>query len=402
MNIVRKIYCRIFQKIMYLATPLLPFREPKLLNDILSILDVIKEKKIDSVMLVTGKRIRSSGLTLPLENALKDNNIVCTIYDHTLPNPTSGNVYEAKELYLENNCKGIFAFGGGSVMDCAKALGALIARPKMTLKKMQGLIKIRKKLPTLIAIPTTAGSGSETTVAAVIVDSMTHHKYVINDFCLIPEYAVMMPSVTISLPQHITAITGMDALTHAIEAYIGKSKTKKTKKASEEAVKLILKNLKTAYDDGKNLEARKNMLYASYLAGTAFTKSYVGYVHAVAHPLGGKYQVAHGLANAVLLPHVLREYKSKVSKSLSQLAKISGLVDDNVSEYEAAEIFILHIENMNTYMGIPKKLECIRKSDIPEMAKLADKEANPLYPVPVLWDCKELEKIYLLICNENN
>ena len=402
MNIVRKIYCRIFQKIMYLATPLLPFREPKLLNDILSIIDVLKEKKIDSVMLVTGKRIRSSGLTLPLENALKDNNIVCTIYDNTLPNPTSGNVYEAKELYLANNCKGIIAFGGGSVMDCAKALGALIARPKMTLKKMQGLIKIRKKLPTLIAIPTTAGSGSETTVAAVIVDSMTHHKYVINDFCLIPEYAVMMPSVTINLPQHITAITGMDALTHAIEAYIGKSKTKKTKKASEEAVKLILKNLKTAYDDGKNLEARKNMLYASYLAGTAFTRSYVGYVHAVAHPLGGKYQVAHGLANAVLLPHVLREYKSKVSKSLSQLAKISGLVDDNVSDYEAAEIFILHIENMNTYMGIPKKLECIRKSDIPLMAKLADKEANPLYPVPVLWDCKELEKIYSLICNDNN
>jgi alcohol dehydrogenase class IV len=170
MNIVKKIYCRIFQKVMHLAIPLLPYREPKLLDDITNVIDILKEKNIDSVMLVTGKRIKASGLTLPLEQLLHENNILCTIYDNTLPNPTSNNVYEAKKLYLANNCKGIIAFGGGSVMDCAKAMGALIVKPKMNLEKMAGLIKVRKKLPCLIAIPTTAGSGSEVTVASVIVD----------------------------------------------------------------------------------------------------------------------------------------------------------------------------------------------------------------------------------------
>lgn len=398
MKLCKKIYCRIFQKVMHILIPFFPYREPKILNETLDIINVIKEKHIKNVMIITGKRIRGRGLTLPLENLLLEYNIAYTIYDGTLPNPTSDNVLEAKEMYLANKCEGIIAFGGGSVMDCAKALGAQIVRPKMTLKKMQGLIKIRKKLPLLIAIPTTAGSGSEATVASVIVDRETHHKYVINDFCLIPEYAAMMPSVTVSLPQYITAITGMDALTHAVEVYIGKSMTKKSKKAAEEAVKLIFENLEKAYIDGKNLEARKNMLYASYLAGTAFTKSYVGYVHAVAHPLGGQYGVAHGLANAVLLPHVLKAYGKSVIKPLANLAKLVGLPGEN--DEILAQMFISKIEEMNNKMGISAKLDCVRKDDIPLMAKLADKEANPLYPVPFLWDAKELEKLYLLICNE--
>lgn len=400
MNIVKKIYCRSFQKVMRILIPFMPYREPKLLNNIEDIVNVIKEKNIQNVMLVTGEKIRGRGLTLPLETCLKENDILCSVYDGTLQNPTSDNVEEAKTLYLENNCQGIIAFGGGSVMDCAKALGAMIVRPKKSLKKMQGLIKIRRKLPLLIAVPTTAGSGSETTVACVIVDSKTHHKYVINDFCLIPRYAAMLPSVTVGLPKHITAITGMDALTHAVEVYVGKAKTKKSKKAAEEAIKLIFDNLETAYNNPENLEARKNMLHASNLAGTAFTKSYVGYVHAAAHPLGGKYGVAHGLANAVLLPHVLRAYGSSVFKTLSYLAKLVGIADENTPKEEAAIIFISTIEQMNKRMDIPTKLDCVRKEDISEMAKYADKEANPLYPVPVLWNAKELEKLYLLISNE--
>ena len=371
-----------------------------LLDDYFGIINVLKEKKINSVMLITGKRVRGYGLTTPLEELLKDNCISCTIYDGTLQNPTSNNVEEARNLYLENKCKSLIAFGGGSVMDCAKALGARIVRPKKSLKKMQGLIKVCKKLPLFFAIPTTAGSGSEATVASVIVDSETHHKYVINDFCLIPHYAIMSPSVTVSLPKHITSTTGMDALTHALEVYIGKSMTRKSRKAAEEAIKLIFENLEKAYFDGQDLIARKNMLHASYLAGTAFTKSYVGYVHALAHPLGGKYGVAHGLANAVLLPHVLRAYTKAVVRPLANLAKLVGLVDDNVSKEEAAEIFILHIEKMNKTMEIPNKLDCIRLEDIPFMAKLADKEANPLYPVPVLWGAKELENLYLVVCNK--
>ena len=398
MNIFKKIYCRIFQKVMFLAIPLLPYREPTLLNETKEIIYILKNKKVNSILLMTGKSVRRLGYTNELENLLEANNIKYVLFDETLPNPTSDNVEKAKELYISNQCESIIAFGGGSVMDCAKAVGARIVRPKIPLKKMQGLIKIRKSLPLLIAIPTTAGTGSEVTVASVIIDSNTQHKFVISDFCLIPHYALLNPLVTVDLPKHITSTTGMDALTHAVEAYIGKSRTKKTKKAAEEAVKLIFDNLEKVYNEPNNLEARKNMLYASYLAGKAFTVSYVGYVHAIAHTLGGKYGVSHGLANAIILPKVLRAYGKGVHKRLGQLARAIGLADNNISNERASEIFILCIEEMNRRMEIPNRFDCIKKDDIPAMAKTAEKEGNPLYPVPLLWDVKELEKIYLEIC----
>lgn len=402
MNAFRKFASRVFQKIMHVAIPILPYREPKLLHTHDDVVKILKENKIENVMIVTDKGIRNLGLTESLEQSLSEGEIECTVYDGTMPNPTSDNVAEATDLYAKNGCKGLIAFGGGSAMDCAKAVGAKIARPKMPLAKMQGLIKIHKTLPLLIAIPTTAGTGSETTVASVIVDSKTHHKYVINDFCLIPKYALLDPKVTLGLPKHLTATTGMDALTHAIEAYIGKSRTNGTKVAAENATRLIFENLERAYENGNDIEARANMLHASYLAGTAFTKSYVGYVHAVAHTLGGKYGIAHGLANAVLLPKVLRAYGSYATERLAELAIAVGLTDTATPAIEAAEIIISHIEKMNRKMGIPTSFPALRMVDIPDMAKLADKEANPLYPVPVLWDAKELEKLYHLVCSGEN
>lgn len=168
-------------------------------------------------------------------------------------------------------------------MDCAKAVAVCAAKPGKSLEKMKGILKVHTKLPLIIAIPTTAGTGSETTLAAVITDAETRHKYAINDFPLIPRYAVLDPKVTLSLPPHITATTGMDALTHAVEAFIGNSTTYGTRKDALMAVRLIFENLDTAYADGNNIEARRNMLKASFYAGCAFTKSYVGYVHAVAH-----------------------------------------------------------------------------------------------------------------------
>ena len=402
MNAARKFASRIFQRIMYAAIPLLPYREPKLLHTHDDVVSILKENKTENVMVVTDKGIRSLGLTESLEQSLSDAEIECTVYDGTMPNPTSDNVDDATDLYVKKGCQALIAFGGGSAMDCAKAVGARIARPKMPLSKMQGLLKIHKSIPLLIAIPTTAGTGSETTVASVIVDSKTHHKYVINDFCLIPKYALLDPEVTIGLPKHLTATTGMDALTHAIEAYIGKSRTKGTKSAAETAVKLIFENLESAYNNGSDIDARANMLHASYLAGTAFTKSYVGYVHAVAHTLGGKYGIAHGLANAVLLPKILRAYGSYATKRLAELSKAVGLTDTATPETDAAEMIISHIEKMNERMGIPTSFPALRKADISDMAKLADKEANPLYPVPVLWDAKELEKLYHLVCSGEN
>lgn len=394
MKTIQKIYCRTFQTVMRYAIPLLPYREPKLLDGFDDVVRVLVKEQKKNVMLITDQNIHKLGLTSPLENALRQSNISCVVFNETNVNPTISNVENARSVYLQNNCQAIIAFGGGSPMDCAKALGARIACPGKPLNKMKGLLKVRKKIPLLIAIPTTAGTGSETTLAAVITDDKTHHKYPINDFNLIPQYAVMAPEVTLGLPSGLTATTGMDALTHALEVYIGRSMTKETKKNSLKAIKLIFENLENAYTDGNNLEARKNMLKASYLAGTAFTKSYVGYVHAVAHSLGGKYGVPHGLANAVLLPHVLRAYGDSVTEKSADLAYETGLVKKEVSIKDAAEIFLCKIEEMNRNMQIPTVIKELKKEEIPELAKLADKEANPLYPVPRLWDAKELEKIY--------
>ena len=400
MNVVRRIIHRSFGALMYAMIPLFPYREPKLVDGIGGVADLLAEKGITRVMLVTGPRVRGSGLTKPLEEKLSGAGVACTVYDGTLQNPTSDNVEEALKLYIGGGCEALIAFGGGSVMDCAKAIGARVVRPRAELSKMAGLIKVRRRLPLLIAIPTTAGTGSETTVASVIVDSATHRKYVINDFCLIPHYALLDPAVTVGLPPHLTATTGMDALTHAVEAYIGRARTKSTRAAAEEAVRLIFGNIERAYKNGEDISARAAMLRASYLAGLAFTKSYVGYVHAVAHTLGGKYGIAHGYANAVLLPKVLRAYGKHAQKPLAELARAVGISDSAADDKCAAEAIISHIEGMNERMGIPRSLDCIVREDIPAMAKIADKEANPLYPVPELRDAKELEEIYLLALEE--
>ena len=325
------------------------------------------------------------------------NKIKYFIYDETIPNPTITNIEDALKIYNENNCEAIIAFGGGSVMDCAKMVGARVAKPNKTIAKMKGLLKIRKQIPTLIAIPTTAGTGSETTVTAVITDAETKRKYTINDFNLIPHYAVLDESLTLKLPPHLTSTTGMDALTHAIEAFIGNSTTKDTRQYSLEAMRLIFQNIEKVYEDGSNARARKHMLKASYLAGLAFTRSYVGYVHAVAHTLGGEYHTPHGLANAVILPYVLSEYGSKIHKKLKTIAVYCGIAHSYDSEQIASSKLINRILELNEKMGIPKAFNFIKKDDIPRLAKYASTEANPLYPVPVLMSAKELQKFYYKI-----
>ena len=284
-------------------------------------------------------------------------------------------------------------------MDCAKATGARVAKPNKSLSKMKGVLKVNKKIPLLIAVPTTAGTGSETTLAAVITDSKTRHKYAINDFVLIPRYALLDASLTVGLPKHITSTTGMDALTHAIEAYIGKSTTKQTRRCAKFAVKTIFENILEVYNNGQNLQARQNMLEASYNAGLAFTKSYVGYVHAIAHSLGGKYNIPHGLANAIILPYVLKRFGKSIYKKLWQLGIYAGLFDESVSYETGAKMFIAKIEQLNSEMNIPTKIEQIIDDDIASLAKTADQEANPLYPVPVLLTAKELEELYIKIKN---
>lgn len=259
---------------------------------------------------------------------------------------------------------------------------------------MGGILKVRKELPLLMAVPTTAGTGSETTLAAVITDAETRHKYAINDFPLIPRVAVLDSKITKSLPPSVTATTGLDALTHAVEAYIGRSTTMKTRRDALLATRLIFKYLDTAYTDGSDLRARRRMLHAAFYAGCAFTKSYVGYVHAIAHSLGGEYNVPHGLANAVILPMILEAYGPAVYPKLATLAIEAGVADEHTPQEEAAKNFIEAVKAMKKRFGIGDTIPEIREEDIPKLARYADKEANPLYPVPVLWNAKELETFY--------
>lgn len=401
MNRLRKAYCRTFQTVFKIALPFLPYRTPKIIGSVKDLPEVIQKNKCKKALIITDPGIQRLGLLSPLEKALCESSVPYAIYGKTVANPTTANVSEAVALYKESGCDCIIGLGGGSSMDCAKAAGACIAKPRQSLAKMKGILKVRKKLPLLIAIPTTAGTGSETTLAAVITDAGTRHKYPINDFPLIPRYAVLDPRVTLSLPPSITASTGMDALTHAVEAYIGNSTTHGTRTNALMAVSLIFENIDTAYSDGANVEARKNMLHAAYYAGCAFTKSYVGYVHAVAHSLGGEYNVPHGLANAVLLPFVLESYGSCIHKKLHRLAVAAGVSSEDTPCGEAARQFIDAIKEMKKRFGIGDTIKEIRREDIPRLARYADKEANPLYPVPVLKNAKELEEYYYLLMEEN-
>lgn len=394
MNPFSRLFCRGYQICFRLALPLLPYRQPELLTAVTDIPSLLQREHIGRALLITDAPLRALGLTQELEKALSQAGIACAVYDGVVPNPTVDNVEQCRALYLESGAQAMIAFGGGSPMDCAKAAGARIARPQKAVQAMGGLLKVLRKTPLLIAVPTTAGTGSETTLAAVITDPATHYKYPINDFSLIPDAAVLDYHVTLGLPKQITATTGMDALTHAVEAYIGRSTTKLTRAMAEEAVTLIAKYLLRAYRDGQDAEARTQMLRAAHDAGIAFTRSYVGYVHGVAHSLGGQYGVPHGLANAVILPYFLEEYGPSCHKALARLARKAGIAEETAADEPAAKAFIAWVWEMNRAMEIPSCIPEIRTADIPTLAAHAAKESNPLYPVPKLMDAQELETMY--------
>ncbi len=397
---MNKLYCRAFQKSFYLVSKVMPYRQPERIEgaNCLDLLPArIKKDGLETVLLVTDAGLVSFGYIQPFVEKCEAANLRVVVYDQTVPNPTITNIEEAKALYDGHQCQGIIAFGGGSPMDCAKGVAALVAKPGKTIPQLKGVMKIRKEMPPFYAIPTTAGTGSEATVAAVVTNSETHEKYALMDPVLIPHVAVLDPMLTVKLPPFVTATTGMDALTHAVEAYIGKSNTKETIEASRKAVKIIFNDLYEAYTNPTNVEARANMQEASYLAGFAFTRAFVGNVHAIAHTLGGFYQVPHGLANAVLLPYVLDFYGETVYESLAELADLVHLTEGAQSNKQKAEAFIAAIRQMNEQMAIPTKLEGIVNRDIPEMVQRALKEANPLYPVPKIMNASEMHYIYQMV-----
>ena len=394
-------FYRCYQQTMRLAEYFLGIKEPLTIEGegaLLKVPSLLKGVKLYRPIVVTDNGIHSLGLLNPLFEALKTENIAFAYFHDVVANPTIKNVEDGLKIFKENNCDSVIAVGGGSAMDAAKMIAARSVRPKKSVEKMKGILKVGKRLPFFIAVPTTAGTGSETTLAAVIVNQDTHHKYACDDPHLIPRLAVLDPTLLIGLPPKITSTTGMDALTHAVEAYIGQENTKKTKKAAIEAVKLINENLYDSYKDGKNLEKRAKMQKAAFLAGVAFTRAYVGYVHAIAHSLGGKYNVPHGLANAIILPYVLEAFGKKAHKRLAELSDAISLCEKSMSNEEKAKAFITWIRKMNASMDIPEKFDIkYVDADVQEMIGHAIKEGNPLYPVPKEFNREDFKKIYRIV-----
>ena len=334
------------------------------------------------ILIVTDAVIAKLGLLKDLTDALAAGGAAWATFDEITPDAPIPLIERGIDFYREHGCEAIVAVGGGSSMDAAKAIAVSIANPKKNLRSLAGYFKgLNTPIP-IYAVPTTAGTGSEVTVAAVIADPERRSKLVIVDPRMVPKMAALDPSLCTGLPPHITAATGIDALTHAVESFVGNWATPYTDGMALSAVGLIFENLRTACSDGGNLQAREKMLLASTYAGMAFTRANVGYVHAIAHQFGGRYHTPHGLANAIVLPHVLRFSLPDITDRLATLAVRAGLGDEGESEDVLAQKFIDGVVALERDLGIPTHLNALQEADIPALARAACHEAHTGYPVP--------------------
>lgn len=334
------------------------------------------------ILIVTDSIISKLGLLDDLTNALTAGGAEYVIFDAITPDAPIPLIEDGIDFYWEHGCDAIVAFGGGSSMDASKAIAAAVSNPGKSLRELAGYFKGLQTPVKIYAVPTTAGTGSEVTVAAVISDPKSHTKLVIVDTRLVPKMAALDPCLMTGLPPHITAATGIDALTHAIEAFVGKWANPYTDDMALSAVGLIFDNLRVAYSDGKNLEAREKMALAATYAGLAFTRANVGYVHAIAHQFGGKYHTPHGLANAIVLPLVLKYSLPAIIDRLALLAVRAKLGRENEADDVLAQKFLDAVDQLNLDLGIPTFLAALKASDIPKLAEAACHEAHTGYPVP--------------------
>lgn len=381
------------QKVLKVVANNLPFPKPTLFNgpgSSLELCDAIAQMDVERVLIVTDSMLVKLGLLDKIIARLNENGVQTAIYDGVLPDPTYSQVEEGLAILQENDCQAVLAVGGGSPIDAAKVICACATNKKAP-KKLAGMFKVFKPILPLYAIPTTAGTGSEVTIAAVVSDPVSHQKTPVMDPKVMPQMAALDAELMVGLPAPITAATGMDALTHAVEAYISANALEDTDACALAAVRLIMENLPKAYKNGKDLEARQAMAQASFYAGLAFTRAGVGYVHAIAHNFGAKYHTPHGLANAIVLPHVLDYSRDSVIDRLAKLAQVSGLGKAGQSNAQLADLFIAHIRQMNLDMKIPSVLDTLRPEDIPEITKNALKEAHFTYAVPKYMDTATCE-----------
>jgi len=355
-------------------------------------------------LVVTDKGVVKAGVVKKVQAVLKAAGIAHEIFDETVPNPTDKNVEDCRKLYEKKHCDCLVAVGGGSSMDCAKGCG-VVAGGKKSINELEGMGLVERAMPFFVAIPTTAGTGSETTLFAVITSTKEAHprKMVVADPRMLPNVGIVDPLLMLGLPPHVTAATGMDAMTHAVEGYISKFSFDYPDAFCKESIRLIAKYLPRATGNGQDVEAREKMAYAQTIAGMGFSNAGVGVVHGMAHPLSAFYNIAHGDANAVLLPYGLEYNKMTRMDKIAVIAELIGLKLYDLSTLEMANAAVQGIQELNALLGIPRTISelakqrglKVNKKDIPALAKDAMHDISMTFTprVPTL---KEVEALYEL------
>lgn len=388
-------YSRVRQLFFSVVMGLLPDTQQKISGpgSLCKAVDLLTQQDVHSVLLVTTPGMIKRGTLDELLTGLAAQGIQTHLYSDVLPDPTDECAMACAQRYSEGSCQALLAIGGGSVIDCAKIAGALAINPGASVADISGFMRVKKRLSYFIAVPTTAGTGSEVTAGAVITNVSNHVKHPVNDLRLVPTVAILDPCLTVSMPANLTAYTGIDALSHAVEAYTNRFSQQKTRQAACQAVQAIFANLPRAYEHGLDMQARTALLEASYDAGYAITHNYVGYVHAISHAVGALYGLPHGYINAVLMPHVLQKYGSAVYKPLAELACCAGVAKDGASAQHNAMAFIDALNKLNERFGIPRSLAELSQKDFDLIATRALAEGNPTYPVPVIWDKQDIIEV---------
>ncbi|MHA2713096.1 iron-containing alcohol dehydrogenase [Vibrio owensii] len=375
------------------AAYILPLPKPTLFSgsgSINELTEAIADLGFKKLLLVTDEGLVKIGMAEQVAESARTRGLDVALYAEVKPDPTYDQVERGLNVYLESGCDAILALGGGSAMDCAKVIAARVTNKK-SIKRLAGLFRVWRTPAPLFVIPTTSGTGSEVTVAAVVSEPDTHHKTPLMDPKLVPLMAALDANLLVGLPAKITADTGIDALTHAIEAYISRNATTETKAYSVAAIKLIFQYLPRAVEEGSDIQARQKMAMASYYAGLAFTKASLGYVHAFAHNLGAKYGLPHGMANGLALLPVLRFSFSEIEPQLAALSE--ALIDVQSEAMPNAQAFLERLEGLYNEIGIEQTSSLLKTSDTDELVTLILKEAHWNYPVPKFMNEEECAQL---------
>ena len=395
----RKPLLRTLKPTMARSMYLLPPQESALLQragSVKRLPALIRAQGIHKPLIVTDPMLMEIKLLDGLLAACEALGLPYAVYDGVQPNPSIENIEDAYGLYLKNGCDAVVGFGGGSSMDCAKVVAGRVVRPHLSTERLGGYFKVMlpfpKKLPRIFAVPTTAGTGAETTSAAVVTDPEKNTKYTVNDFLLHPHFIVLDPELTLGLPPFFTAITAMDALSHAVEGYIGGAHCRVTDIYSESAIRMIFENVAKVVQDGSDIAARSQMLLASYYAGIVLNRALTGYVHPFAHKIGGMYHLPHGRVIGAVLPLVFEFYGTTVHRRLAKLADVINVTTPDMPEARKAAAFIEAVRGFNRTYGIGETIPELREEDFGEIAQSIHRECIP-YPVPKIMDDNDIFRL---------